>query len=150
MGGFFGGERPNEPRYRWRGSCPAGDVPEASVGSGSWLGFISIGLKELFRQRSGKKERARQQRSENASSAKSGIRWRASFGTRRRKNPQRLTCHGRQNIEGDPGSVIRVAENATHGCESERPNVLMIRANDGAAPAPQETCLRQASDPVGC
>src|ERR1039457_6651290 len=28
------------------------------------------------------------------------------------------------------------------------PNVLMNRANDGAAPAPQETCLRQASVPV--
>src|ERR1017187_665276 len=40
MGGFFGGERPNEPRYRWRGSCPAGDVPEASVGSGSWFGIV--------------------------------------------------------------------------------------------------------------
>jgi hypothetical protein len=24
----------------------------------------------------------------------------------------------------------------------------MIRANDGAAPAPQETCLRKAPDPV--
>jgi hypothetical protein len=28
------------------------------------------------------------------------------------------------------------------------PNVLMNRANDGAAPVPQETCLRQASVPV--
>src|ERR1035438_2546384 len=32
-----------------------------------------------------------------------------------------------------------------HGLRS---NVLMNRANDGAAPAPQETCLRQASVPV--
>jgi hypothetical protein len=28
------------------------------------------------------------------------------------------------------------------------PNVEVIRANEGAAPAPQEACLRQASDPV--
>jgi hypothetical protein len=27
-------------------------------------------------------------------------------------------------------------------------NVEVTRANDGAAPAPQETCLRQASGPV--
>ncbi len=25
----------------WRGSCPAGDVPEACVGSGSWFGFLT-------------------------------------------------------------------------------------------------------------
>jgi hypothetical protein len=28
------------------------------------------------------------------------------------------------------------------------PNVAMIRAKDGATPAPQEECLTQASDPV--
>jgi hypothetical protein len=27
------------------------------------------------------------------------------------------------------------------------PNVLVSRANEGEAPAPQETCLRQASAP---
>ena len=29
-----------------------------------------------------------------------------------------------------------------------QPNVELIRANDGAARAPHETCLRQAPDPV--
>jgi hypothetical protein len=28
------------------------------------------------------------------------------------------------------------------------PNVLVNRANDGAGPAPQEPCLRQASVPI--
>ena len=28
------------------------------------------------------------------------------------------------------------------------PNVELIRAKDGATPAPQEECLTQASDPV--
>jgi hypothetical protein len=30
----------------------------------------------------------------------------------------------------------------------DQSNVDVIRANDGKALAPQETCLRQASDPV--
>src|ERR1700679_1761053 len=30
----------NDRRYRWRDSWPARSVPEASVGSGTWFGFI--------------------------------------------------------------------------------------------------------------
>ena len=50
---------------------------------------------------------------------------------------------------------LNAAGQKRYGCKKERPisgphmaNVEVNRANEGAAPAPQETCLRRASVPT--
>lgn len=46
-----------------------------------------------------------------------------------------------------PNHLKRFRVKASIVVRGELPNVELIRANEGAAPAPQETCLRRASDP---
>ena len=41
-------ERRGHPRQRWRGSCPARDVPEAGVGCDDWLGTTISNYKHEF------------------------------------------------------------------------------------------------------
>jgi hypothetical protein len=127
-------------------------VPDASVGSGEWLGIVVWSNSNPGAGNSaGKKERHDYPEFDSFALPVDNLRapWSRPDLTLTNKVGGDSKKHQRKN------STHNTAENRNDAFErdgfqmcSDLPNVAMIRAKDGATPAPQEECQTQASDPV--